>query len=62
LHKYNNLSFKHVKDVPEIMNAVRLEIAQEEKPEVTVLSERRARAPESGPAAQLYYKGKPTVA
>jgi hypothetical protein len=46
LHKYIDLGFNHVKDVPETMNAARLEIVQEEQP-VPVLPDSAARAPES---------------
>jgi hypothetical protein len=47
LHKYIDLSFNHVKDVPETMNAARLEISSEKDQEVPKLPETRARAPES---------------
>jgi hypothetical protein len=46
LHKYIDLNFNHVKDVPETMNA-RLEIVQEEDQAVPVLPKTGMRAPES---------------
>jgi hypothetical protein len=46
LHKYIDLNFNPVKDVPETMNA-RLEIVQEEDQAVPVLPETGTRAPES---------------
>jgi hypothetical protein len=46
LHKYIDLNFNHVKDVPETMNA-RPEIVQEEDQAVPVLPETGTRAPES---------------
>jgi hypothetical protein len=45
-HKYIDLNFNHVKDVPETMNA-RLEIVQEKDQAVPVLPEIEMRAPES---------------
>jgi hypothetical protein len=47
LHKYIDLSFNHVKDVPETMNAARLEISLDKDQEVPKLPKTRARAPES---------------
>jgi hypothetical protein len=47
LHKYIDLSFNHVKDVPETMNAARLEISSDKDQEVPKLPESRARAAES---------------
>jgi hypothetical protein len=47
LHKYIDLNFNHVKDVPETMNAARLEISSDKDQEVPKLPETRARAPES---------------
>jgi hypothetical protein len=47
LHKYIDLGFHHVKDVPETMNVARLEIVQEEDQSVPVLPDSAARAPES---------------
>jgi hypothetical protein len=46
LHKYIDLGFNHVKDVPETMNAARLEIVPDEQL-VPVLPDSAARAPES---------------
>jgi hypothetical protein len=46
LHKYIDLNFNHVKDVPKTMNA-RLEIVQEEHQAVPVLPEPGTRAAES---------------
>jgi hypothetical protein len=46
LHKYIDLNFNHVKDVPETMNA-RLGIVQEEDQAVPVLPQPGTRAPES---------------
>jgi hypothetical protein len=47
LHKYIDLSFNHVKDVLETMNAARLEISPEMDQEVPKLLATRARAPKS---------------
>jgi hypothetical protein len=47
LHKYIDLSFNHVKDVPETMNAARLEISPDKDHEVPKMPETRARAAES---------------
>jgi hypothetical protein len=47
LHKYIDLSFNHVKDVPETMNAARLEISPNKDQEVPSKLETRARAAES---------------
>jgi hypothetical protein len=47
LHKYIDLGFNHVKDVPETMNAARLEISPDKDQEVPSLPETRARAVES---------------
>jgi hypothetical protein len=47
LHKYIDLSFNHVKDVPETMNAARLEISADKDREVPKMPETRARAAES---------------
>jgi hypothetical protein len=47
LHKYIDLSFNHVKDVPETMNAARLEISADKDQEVPKMPETRARAAES---------------
>jgi hypothetical protein len=47
LHKYIDLSFNHVKDVPETMNSARLEVSLDKDPEVPSIPETRARAVES---------------
>jgi hypothetical protein len=47
LHKYIDLSFNHVRDVPETMNAARLEISPDKDQEVPNRPETRARAAES---------------
>jgi hypothetical protein len=47
LHKYIDLSFNHVKDVLETMNAARLEISSDKDQEVPKMPETRARASES---------------
>jgi hypothetical protein len=47
LHKYNDLSFNHVKDVPETMNAARLEISPDKDQEVPRSPKTIARAVES---------------
>jgi hypothetical protein len=47
LYKYIDLSFNHVKDVPETMNAARLEISADKAQEAPKMLETRARAPES---------------
>jgi hypothetical protein len=58
LHKYIDLGFNHVKDVPETLNAARLEIVQEEDQSVPVLPDLAARAPES--ARPSFVSGRPT--
>jgi hypothetical protein len=47
LHKYIDLSFNHVKDVPETMNVARLEISPDKDQEVPSRPDTRARAAES---------------
>jgi hypothetical protein len=47
LHKYIDLSFNHVKDVPETMNSAQLEISPDKDQEVPSISKTRARATES---------------
>jgi hypothetical protein len=47
LHKYIDLSLNHVKDVPETMNAARLEISPDEDQEVPRLQEPKTRAGKS---------------
>jgi hypothetical protein len=47
LHNYIDLSFNHVKDIPETMNAARLEISSDKDQEVPKIPATRARAPES---------------
>jgi hypothetical protein len=47
LHKYIDLSFNHVKDVPETMNAARLKISLNKDQEVPSWPETQARATES---------------
>jgi hypothetical protein len=47
LHKFIDLSFNHVRDVPETMNAARLEIFPDKDQEVPRWPETRARAAES---------------
>jgi hypothetical protein len=47
LHKYIDLSFNHVRDVPETMNAARFEILNDKDQEVPNWPETRARAAES---------------
>jgi hypothetical protein len=59
LHKYIDLSFNHVKDVPETMNAARLEISSDKDQEVPKIPETRARAPES--ARPSYVTGPNTI-
>jgi hypothetical protein len=47
LHKYIDLSFNHVKDVPETMSAARLEMSPNMDQEVPVLPETGVQAPAS---------------
>jgi hypothetical protein len=59
LHKYVDLSFNHVKDVPETMNAARLEISSDKDQEVPRMPETRARAAES--ARPIFVTGPNTI-
>jgi hypothetical protein len=55
LHKYIDLSFNHVKDVPKTMNAARLEISPDKDQEVPNRPETRARAAESARPSFVQY-------
>jgi hypothetical protein len=59
LHKYIDLSFNHVKDVPETMNAARLEISPDRDQEVSRSPGTRARAVNS--ACPSFVMGANTV-